>query len=84
MGNCQCLACSSVICPYKDKCTSFPEWCCSCKHNTGKKSYYSPDYYPIWQPYYPYYTTPYSSTIWCTYTSNTDSNCTSHYEQCST
>ena len=43
-----------VVCQYKEKCTSHPQWCYSCKNNTGKKNYYQPDYHPfVWT--YPWY-----------------------------
>jgi hypothetical protein len=55
---------SEIICPYKGKCTSEPNWCHSCANNTGKRNYYSPvtPYYPIWQPYTPVYQ---PSIVWC-------------------
>lgn len=50
-----------VVCIYKDKCTSHPQWCGTCTNNTGKRNYYKPDsvpWYPIpWYPWYPYYPT---------------------------
>lgn len=41
-----------VVCPFMDKCTAYPYSCSSCKHNTGKKSYYEPDYQPYWYPWW--------------------------------
>jgi len=57
---------SDVVCSYKDKCTSHPSRCDSCRNNTGKRDYYEPepqpyipDYpwypYPWWVPYEPYW-----------------------------
>jgi len=49
-----------VVCPYKNKCVSYPNRCNTCKHNTAKRDYYEPepsspyDPYP-WIPYPPYY-----------------------------
>lgn len=59
-----------VVCQYKDKCISFPNWCSSCKNNTAKKNYYVPDY----QPDIPYYPPP-CYPIWVVTTSgSTNSN----------
>ena len=57
-----------IECNYKGKCTSYPAKCGSCKHNTGKRDYFEPDwpwhrYYP-WYPYYPWYVE--SPTVWVT------------------
>ena len=59
-----------VECNYKGKCTSYPQKCGSCKHNTGKRDYYEPDFGPYWRRYYPWYPwgEPY---VWYTSTSGT-------------
>jgi len=45
-----------VVCEYKDKCTSHPQWCQTCRNNKGKRNYYIPEPYPApWQPWYPWY-----------------------------
>ena len=44
-----------VECNYKGKCISYPAKCGSCKHNTGKRDYFEPDYWPHWRRWYPYY-----------------------------
>lgn len=54
----------NVICPYKDKCSSFPDKCDTCRNNKGtKKDYYEPDY----QPYIPYRPPYYIDPVWCRY-----------------
>lgn len=62
-----------VECPYKTKCTSYPNWCQTCVNNTGKKNYYKAEnpHYP-YNPWYPY-TWPYTwgtSTVTCTTNGN--------------
>jgi len=43
----------TVSCPHKDKCTSYPGSCGSCKKNRGKRNYYEPVIpYPVVR-YYP-------------------------------
>jgi len=37
-----------VICPYKDKCLSYPAKCRWCKHNKGKRDYFEPAAPPDW------------------------------------
>jgi len=49
-----------VVCPYKDKCISYPHKCSRCKHNQGKRDYFEPAhdrYVPLpywWRPYDPW------------------------------
>jgi len=44
---------TDVDCEFKDKCTSFPDWCGTCQRNKAKRNYYIPQPYP--QPYWPWY-----------------------------
>ena len=44
-----------IECPYKNKCTSHPHNCGTCRRNTGKRDYYQPRRYDWYTPYYPYY-----------------------------
>ena len=44
-----------IECNYKGKCISYPVKCGSCKHNSGKRDYYEPDFGPYWRRYYPWY-----------------------------
>jgi len=49
-----------VICPYKNKCTSYPHKCSVCRHNLGKRDFFEPIYdryipLPYWRkPYDPW------------------------------
>ena len=67
------ITCSGVVCPYKDKCVSYPTRCNTCKHNSAKRDYYEPEpcpYYPYpYNPWYPY-TNPYQP--WITWWTNCD------------
>ena len=47
---------NDIICDFKDKCTSYPNKCKTCKRNRGKRDYYKPDTDDS-DPYIPY--TPY-------------------------
>ena len=51
-----------VDCPYKKKCTSHPSLCNSCRNNSGRRSYYIPDYKPRPYPYEWWQTTTISTT----------------------
>lgn len=42
-----------IECQHKDKCSSYPNKCKSCKHNPGKKDYYEPDYFEPFDYYHP-------------------------------
>lgn len=44
-----------VICEYKDKCSSYPDKCSNCEHNTGKRDYYKPDKREYYLPYTRYW-----------------------------
>jgi len=48
-----------VDCSFKDKCSSHPNKCNSCRRNMTKKDYYVPEDYYIPIPYYPTYEWPY-------------------------
>ena len=52
-----------VECPYKDRCSDFPNKCDDCVHNTGKKSYYEKKKEYPWQPY-PIAPSPYKPPTW--------------------
>jgi len=51
-----------VVCPHKDKCSSYPYNCSGCANNSGKKDYFKPkeDHYKPWKlPYEPFDDRPY-------------------------
>ena len=59
-----------VVCPYKNKCISYPTRCASCRHNSGKRDYYEPEPYPYYPyPYNPWYPYTWPYTWWTTDTS---------------
>jgi len=60
-----------VNCPYKNKCSSYPTFCGSCRHNTSKRDYYEPDYPDYWRPVYPW-PWPYWETHGTDWTTPTD------------
>lgn len=56
-----------VVCVYKEKCRSHPDWCGTCSHNGGRKDYYKkyddkyephtpwiPPFRPIYEPVWIY------------------------------
>ena len=63
----------NIICKFKDKCSSYPNFCSSCSNNTGKKNYYIPE-----QPYNPI--VPYTPWIMYPYVTCGTSDKTNHYQ----
>ena len=71
----------TIVCPYKDRCTRYPDSCSSCKRNSAKKDYYIPDPRDWYIPYNPWYDQP---IIWYTscITNNTNDKDCHIYDDC--